>query len=381
MSSTEVKTGTMHAISIKPGIKEVNCIEHPQPFIERPTQVKLEVLEVGICGTDRELVSGERARAPRGEDYLILGHEMLGEVVEVGKAVTTFKVGDLAVVTVRRGCNHCLSCLVDRPDMCYEEDYQERGIKSRHGFQSNFVVDDEKFLVKVHKDLASFGVLCEPMSIVEKAIDQILLCQKARLPFWESAEDLNNKQALVVGLGPIGLLACMVLRLRGLKVYGQDIVSEDSPKAKIVEELGGVYIDGKKDKYDQIPHVYGPMDLIVEAAGVAELDFNMLDALRINGGCVLTGIPNPEATFPVKGGLIMERLVLQNQLILGSVNASKHHWELAIADLHSIHEKWPQILSKIITCRAPYQQYRDLLLKSSEGEIKCVLQWNERTKA
>ena len=362
----------MKAIAIIPGTKELKWIERDEPVIRNPDDVKLKVLEVGICGTDREISRGGRSSAPRGEKELIIGHEMLGEVEEVGKNVTLFKKGDLAVVTVRRGCGKCSSCLHERSDMCYGEDYSERGIKDLHGFQSTHVVDQEKFIVKVPASLRSCGVLCEPMSVVEKGIDELINIQRGRLSDWQ---DLKNKQALVVGLGPIGLLACILLRLRGMKVLAQDIVPSDSLRAKIVEEIGGTYVDGRNLKYKDMPARLGQIDLIVEAAGIAQASFHLLEALGADGGIVFTGVPEPHGAVTVPGGSMIHDLVLKNQVMLGSVNAGKQHWEHAIRDLEEAHNKWGKTISKLITSRLPSDRFEQAISEDSKAEIKRVLTW------
>lgn len=365
----------MKAISLIPGTTQIELIEQIEPQIQHSDEVKLKVMEVGVCGTDRELAAGGRASAPQGEEKLIIGHEMIGNVIEVGKSVKEFKPGDLAIVTVRRGCNHCPACLADRADMCYSGDYLERGIKGSHGFNAEFVIDKEKHLIKVHKSAASYGVLCEPASIVEKAIDEIVTLQKTRLPDWAKPEDIKKKRALVVGLGPIGLLACILLKLRGFQLFASGIIDATSNRAKLVEEIGGTYIDSRKVQYKEMPSRFGSFDLIYEAAGLAQLDFQLLFALGNNGGCVLTGVADQTSIFSVEGGYLMHQLVLKNQMIFGSVNAATKHWKAAIEDLEKAENKWPGVVSKLITTRLPKERFKELLGKKSENEIKGVLVW------
>lgn len=364
----------MKALSIIPGTAQVNCIDWPEPKIERPDDVKLKVLMVGVCGTDRELVTGDRAMAPAGEKFLILGHEMLGQVVEVGSKVTSVKKGDLAVFTVRRGCQNCACCLAGAFDKCYTGNYKERGIKERHGFQAEYVVDSEEFLVKAPQELGEFGVLCEPMSVVEKAIEQTLMLQRARLPEWSDA-DIKNKKALVAGLGPIGLLASISLILQGFTVYGQDILDPTSSRVQIFQSIGGKYIDGRTTKPEDIPTKYGRIDLILEATGVAELAFDLFEALGTNGAYVGTGVANPHKVFSFPGGLVFHNLVLENQLVLGSVNAAKKHWQLAIENLEKAHKKWPHLLSQLITSRTHYTEFEKAFQNSNKDEIKQVISW------
>jgi threonine dehydrogenase-like Zn-dependent dehydrogenase len=154
-----------------------------------------------------------------------------------------------------------------------------------------YVIDEEQYLVKVPPELKLYGVLTEPMSVVEKAIDEILTIQQARLPDWRDTTLYKNKKALVAGLGPIGLLACIALRLRGFQLFGMDIVDAGTPRTKILQELGGTYIDARTTKTSDIPTKFGQIDLILEAAGVARVEFDLFSALGINGGYVLTGFP------------------------------------------------------------------------------------------
>src|SRR5690348_12752806 len=139
----------MKAIALKPGTTEIALADYPEPAIQSPDEVKIKIWHVGICGTDREEAEGGRADAPQGSDKLDIGHEMLGQVMETGSSVTNVKKGDFAVFTVRRGCNQCRACLNNRSDLCYPGNYTERGIKGADGYQAEFVVDKEQYLVKL----------------------------------------------------------------------------------------------------------------------------------------------------------------------------------------------------------------------------------------
>src|SRR5215472_14536896 len=124
------RTG-MQAIAVFPNAREVKLIEIPSPEISQPSEVKVRVLEVGICGTDREICAFHYGTPPDGAEYLILGHEALGQVVAVGSAVRDLTPGDLVVPTVRRPCRHpeCEPCRANRSDFCDTGDFSERGIK------------------------------------------------------------------------------------------------------------------------------------------------------------------------------------------------------------------------------------------------------------
>ncbi len=368
----------MKALALTPGTTKVELKDWDEPKIEKPNQVKLRIREVGICGTDREECSGGRADAPYGEKELIIGHEMFGEVVEVGSNVKSLKKGDYAVTTVRRSCGKCAACAVDAYDMCYTGEYTERGIKQRHGFQAEYVVDEETFVLKVPPSIISIGVLTEPMSVVEKAIDEASELQARRLPTTKEPKAwLKDKTVFVAGLGPIGLLAAVILRLRGARVLGMDVVDENSARPQILKELGGEYIDGRNLTPEQIHQKTPQIDLILEAAGIPKLDFDLLNALGINGIYVLTGVPKDAPPLNVDGAKIMRELVLKNQVIFGSVNAGFKHFKMGIEDLEAGLKKWPKTLPKIISNKVPITSFHEVIAKHTADEIKVVIDWNQ----
>lgn len=367
----------MKAIAIVPGKGDIHLVDKEEPQIELPSQVKLKVLQVGICGTDREEAEGGRADAPLGDDHLVIGHEMFGRVVEVGKDVKSVKPGDYGVFVVRRGCGKCYPCLHQRSDMCTTGDYTERGIKEAHGFQTEYVIDYEEYLVKVPEHLASLGVLSEPMSVSAKAIDEAQKIQAMRLPGVNPRNWLEGKRVLVAGLGAIGLLAAFSLRLRGAEVYGLDIVDEDTNRPQLLKEIGGKYIDGRTIATRDIDDKFGEMHLIFEATGIAKLEIQLIDALGINGIYILTGIPDGSRPVCVLGAELMQQIVLKNQILLGSVNASIKHYALAIEDIEKSQEKWRGAIEKVITTIHPYQEFEEALHHHKSSEIKTVLSWGE----
>lgn len=364
----------MKAIALVPGTTNLRLVDRPEPVISSPDEVKLQVLQVGICGTDRTEAQGGRAEAPPGEDELIIGHEMLGRVVETGAAVSAVRPGDYAVFSVRRGCGRCSVCNTGRSDMCYTGEYADRGIRKRDGYQTEYVVDGEEYVVKVPREIAPIGVLSEPMSIAEKAIDEATLIQRARLPD-ATGGWLAEKRVVVAGLGPIGLLAAFALRLRDAEVLGLDIVDPDSQRARILESIGGRYVDGRKVRPEALSEHFGEIDLIFEATGVAHLEFDLLSALGRSGLYVLTGIPEGDRPIDIHGAVLMRNLVLGNQVVVGSVNASKRHFEMAVEDLARARDTWSGAIDRIITHRLPYTQFADVLSTHPEDEIKAVLEW------
>ena len=366
----------MRAISIIPGTKEVKLVDRPEPSLGSADEVKIRIHRVGICGTDREEAAGGRAKAPDGHKDLVIGHEMFGQVVEVGSHVSRVRAGDFATFTVRRGCSECLPCSMNRPDMCRTGKYHERGIWGLDGYQTEFVVDKEQYVVRVPDALESLGVLAEPLSVAEKAIDESVEIQKRRLPDASATPEwLYGRRCLVAGLGPIGLLAALVLQLRGAEVYGLDIVDATSSRAKWLTEIGGQYIDGRQVSADHVNEDVAPMELVFEATGVASLEFNLLDALSLDGIYVLTGIPAGNRPLQLEGAELLRKLVLGNQAMVGSVNASRDHFQMAVDDLSHALFRWGDHLNKLITQHYPHTDFKAALEHHEESDIKVVVEW------
>jgi threonine dehydrogenase-like Zn-dependent dehydrogenase len=367
----------MKAIVLSPGSSSLHVADRPEPTVTREDEIKLQVLRVGICGTDREEAEGGRARAPEGQKELVIGHEMLGRVVEAGKAVRAVRPGDLAVFAVRRPCGRCASCNVGRPDMCTTGEYRERGIWGLDGYQCELVVDREQFVVRVPAELQGLGVLAEPMSVAQKAIDEAVRLQFSRRPDAAATPNwLHGRPCLVAGLGPIGLLGALALRLRGAEVFGLDIVDEDSVRPRWLEHIGGHYLDGRKVAPDRVDDAVGPMELIFEATGIPRLAFNLLDALGESGVYVLTGIPGGNRPLQLPGAELIRRLVLYNQVMVGSVNAARDHFQMGIDDLLQAHLQWGDHLGKLITRSYHYSELDKALAQEGSEDIKVVVEWS-----
>ncbi len=367
----------MKAIAITPGVPGSRLVDRPEPRLAAPDEIKLQVLQVGICGTDREEVSGGRAEAPAGHSELVIGHEMFGRVVESGSAVTRVKPGDYALFSVRRGCGECAPCQLKRADMCASGKYRERGIKGLDGYQAERAVDKEEYVVRVPDELHAVGVLLEPLSIVEKAIDETLRLQSARCPDAAvTPEWILGRRCLVAGLGPVGLLAAMVLRLRGAEVWGMDVVDIATQRPQWIMGIGGRYIDGRQLQTGQVAGNAGPMDLIFEATGIAKLEFSLLDALALNGAYVITGIPGGDRPLEIPGAELIRRLVLNNQLMLGSVNAARGHFEMGVNDLFAAHRQWGVHLERLISRRFAPENFGQAFVQHDANAIKDVIEWS-----
>lgn len=360
----------MRALAVFPARRESRVIDHPEPRISGPTEVRLRMLEVGVCGTDREIAAFEYGTPPPGSDYLIIGHESLAEVVETGADASRVRQGDLAVVMVRRPCPHpnCLACRSARQDFCYTGDYVERGIKGIHGFMTEFIADDECFLTPVPSALRDVAVLAEPLTIAEKAIAQIWQVQR-RLP-WAGA-GVRHK-AVVLGAGPVGLLGAMALAGQGFETWVYSREAAPSPGSRVSDAIGAHYISSADHTIEQLAKEIGDIEVVYEATGASRLAFAVLEVLAPNAVFVFTGVPGRRAPVQVDTDLIMRRLVLNNQVVFGTVNAGRESYEAAVRDLGIFLERWPDALRSLITARIPLERAGEAL-STPRGGIKTVV--------
>ena len=332
--------------------------DFPEPQIRRPNEVKLRILAVGVCGTDREIASFVYGTPPEGYDYLVLGHEALGEVVETGPEVgEQFRPGDLAIPLVRLPCPDatCDACSASRQDHCETGRYREHGIMRLHGFMTEFVVLDAGYLTPVPKALGNEAVLVEPMTIAEKAFIQADHIA-SRLP-WKS-----QKRAAVVGAGPVGLLGAMALRLRGYEVAAYSLDLAPNPASRIVELVGGRYFSTRTTSAEQLASEAGPFDLVYEAAGAPTAAFEVLKSMGPNGIFVLTGVPGRHGGVEFDTHGVMLNMVMKNQCLLGTVNAGRDAFNLAVEDLAKIQTRWPGVLGEMVTGRFQLEDFANPVL-------------------
>ena len=310
----------MQAIAVTPNKKEVSIINQPEPKLSSPFDVKLRILEAGVCGTDKEVCAFEYGTPPAGSQQLVIGHESLGEVVEVGPEVTRVKLGDLVVPMVRRPCPHetCIACRSDRQDFCFTGDFKERGIKEAHGFIAQFIVDHEKYMNRVPRELRNTAVLVEPLTIAEKALAQVWQVQQ-RLPWGcpvspEKAQAYRHR-AVVFDAGPVGLLGAMALVNYDFETCVYSREPSPNPKSQLLESIGAHYVSSAIVAPEMLPQQIGNIDLVYEATGASSLSFEMIKHLGTNGIFVFTGVPGRKAPIEVDTDLIMRNLVLKNQVV------------------------------------------------------------------
>ncbi len=367
----------MQAVGVIPRRKEIRLLEHHAPQISANDEVRIRALEVGICGTDKEICTFVYGAPPAGSEYLVLGHESLGQVVEVGTSVRDLKPGDLVVPSVRRPCphQHCQPCRADLQDFCATGDFTERGIKMKHGFMTEYYVEQEKFLTYVPPELRDVAVLVEPLTVAEKGLAQVWKVQQ-RLP-WTLGNGGGKPpgyglKAVVLGAGPVGILGAMALLANGFETYVYSRSKKPNPKAELVESLGAQYISSLTDSVNQLAERIGNIDLVYEAVGAAKISYDVLRVLGTNGIFVFTGIPAPRPPIEVDADIIMRNLVLKNQLVVGTVNADKAAFQNAIRDLAVFSKRWPSELRALITGRFTLENYRELLV-GERGGIKNVI--------
>jgi threonine dehydrogenase-like Zn-dependent dehydrogenase len=367
----------MKAVAVDPVSREIRLIEQAAPGLTAPTHVKLRMLDVGVCGTDREICAFQYGTPPGGNEHLVIGHESLGEIVEVGPGVSRLRRGDLVVPMVRRPCahDHCAACRAGRQDFCFTGDFAERGIKGLHGFMTELVVDDERYMHAVPPGLRDVAVLVEPLTIAEKALIQVDQVQQ-RLPwaceFVPGRPSQACHRAVVIGAGPVGLLGAMALRARGYdtSVYSRELAP--NPKADLVAAIGGRYFSAQSTAPEQLAEEVGNIDLVYEATGASSVAFQMMKVLGTNGIFIFTGVPGRKAAIEVDTDVIMRNLVLKNQVVFGTVNAGVEAFEAAIRDVALFQERWPAAVRALITGRYPVEAHRDLLVGPALG-IKNVL--------
>ena len=314
----------------------------------------VQTLAVGVCGTDREIAAGEYGEAPAGEPHLVLGHESLGRVLSA-PAGSGLAEGQHVVAMVRHpDPEPCVNCAAGQWDLCRNGRYTEHGIQGRHGFaRERFRVDADR-LVPVDAGLGLAGVLLEPASVVAKA--------------WELVEHAASRSAyrprtvLVTGAGPIGLLAALLGVQRGLEVHVLDRV-EDGPKPDLVAALGASYHSTDVASTGIVP------DVVLECTGAPAVVLDALSCTARDGITCLTGVSAGGRSRPVDVGALNRSLVLENDVVLGSVNANRRHYELAA---EALSRAGTAVLDRLITRRLPLEAHADALA-GPQDDIKVVL--------
>ncbi len=344
----------MQALTIVPGKKdslELRQLPDPDPA---EGSVLVDALAVGLCGTDVEIVDAQYGQAPEGEDFLVLGHENLGRVAQAPPD-SGFSPGDLVVAIVRRPDPvPCPACAAGQWDMCRNGRYTEHGIKGLHGFAREKWSVDPDDLVRLDPVLEGVGVLLEPTTIVAKAWGQI---EKIG-----SRAFYDPKVAVVTGAGPVGLLAALLGVQRGLEVHVYDQVT-GGPKPDLVRDLGAVY------HTDTLTDSGVRADVLLECTGVPSVILEAMTCGAQDAITCLTGISSTGKKMPVDVGSVNRQAVLSNEVIFGSVNANRAHYEAAGQALLQANKAW---LARLITRRVPLERFAEAFTKQDD-DVKVVL--------
>lgn len=359
----------MKAIAVFPGKPDtVHMADLTRPSVTDVPNgrgVVVKVLRVGVDGTDKEINAAEYGTAPEGYDFLVLGHESFGQVEAVGPNVTEVKPGDYVVATVRRSGTSIYD-LIGTSDMTTDDTYFERGINLRHGFLTEYYVDDAEFIVKVPHGLKQVGVLLEPMTVVEKGIHQAYEIQR-RLRVW------RPRRAAVMGAGTIGLLATLALRLRGLEVTTFALTPKPYLNSDLIEALGATYESTQDLPIIEGSKKHGPFDLIFEATGFSPVVFESLQALGKNGVLVLSSVTGGDRHVEVPADKINLEFVLGNKVMVGTVNANREYFEIGVRDMAQAEAEYPGWLEKLLTHPVKgLENYKELFenLITARGAIK-----------
>lgn len=363
----------MKAVAVLPGKPDsIHLAELPEPSLDEVPGgrgVLVRVLRVGTDGTDKEINAAEYGQAPDGYDFLVIGHENFGRVEAVGPNVTEFRPGDYVVATVRRPG----SSIYDRIghyDMTTDDEYLERGINLRHGFLTEYYVDDPEYIVKVPAGLRHVGVLVEPFSVAEKGVIQAYEVQR-RLRVW------RPRRAAVIGAGTIGLLATLALRLRGLEVTTFARTPRPYLNSDLVEALGATYVSTSQVPLREAAAQHGPFDLIYEASGFSPLVFEAMEALAKNGVLVLASVTGGNRTVEVPADRINLEFVLGNRVMVGTVNGNRDYFEAAVNDLARAEAEFPGWCERLLTHPIRgLESYRELIdtLINARGAIKVYVE-------
>lgn len=363
----------MKAVAVIPGTpNSIHLRDVPKPSLESIPDgrgVLVKVLRVGLDGTDREINAGEYGNPPPGDEYLVIGHESFGVVEEAGAQVPDLRPGDFVVATVRRP-GGSLYDRIGMQDMTTDDVYLERGINLRHGFLAEYYVESSEYLVRIPPGLREVGVLVEPASVIEKGIAQAFEIQR-RMRIW------RPRRAAVLGTGPVGLLAAMALRLRGLEVCAFGLRKPPYLNADLLREIGACYHSTRDTTLAEESVEHGPFDLIFEATGYSPIVFEAMNVLGNNGVLVLSSVTGGGRSVEVPADRINLGFVLGNKVVVGTVNAGREHFEAAVRDLSHCELQWPGWLAGLLTHPVEgLERYAEAmkLLEGGSGVVKVFVQ-------
>ncbi len=346
----------MRALTVQPGTADTLEVRDVPDPSSAPDRLLVDGLLVGVCGTDKEISRGEYGKAPGNDDRLVIGHESLGRVREAPED-SGFSAGDLVVGVVRRPDPvPCGACAHGEFDMCRNGQYTERGIAGAHGYASERWSVDPAYAVRLDASLEQVGVLLEPTTVVAKAWEQV---ERIGARAW-----FEPHRVLVTGAGPVGLLAAMLGVQRGLDVHVLDRVTE-GPKPDLVADLGATY---HHDEVGEVMERLRP-EVVIEATGAGPVVVAAMSSTAAYGITCLTGVSSGGRTLDLDLGALNRSLVLENDVVVGSVNANLRHYEQAARDLAAADADW---LARLVTRRVPLEQAAQAF-RAQDDDVKVAI--------
>jgi threonine dehydrogenase-like Zn-dependent dehydrogenase len=243
--------------------------------------------------------------------------------------------------------------------MCRNGLYTEHGIHGLNGFCVERWRIEPQFAVKLEPSMRSAGVLIEPTSVVAKAWDHIERIGQ-RSSSW------RPRRVLVTGAGPIGLLAALLATQRGCVLHVYDRNTGDI-KRGLVEQLGGQYHCASLQEALAV----NP-DVIVESTGAAEVILGAMDRNARGGIVCLTGLSSGAHRVDFDVTQLDRSMVLENDVVFGSVNANRRHYELAATALSAADPRW---LGQLISRRVPLSRWQEAM-ERRERDVKVVLDFS-----
>ena len=367
----------MRCLGLVPGTHRLDVITRPEPGLPGPGEVLMEMVECGVCGTDRHILASDWARPAPGEQALVLGHEPLGRVLQVGPGVRHLAPGDYVSATNQRSCGGCAACLSGEVDLCLRAAGTGRGINGMDGFLRPRLLDDAGFCVRVPAEVADLAVLTEPLAVGQKFIEQVRQIQR-RLPRTRWTEQADREdwaeglRFVIGGAGPIGALTAMALRCHGAEVHVLDRAPAQGPKARLIQALGATYHCTDGGDLERIAAALGHIDCTVEAAGSAQLCTALWQALGRNGVMAVVGGPGGHHE-PVHPGRLFGQALGKNQALVGTVASNPRHFALALEDLVRARRLFPEAASAVVSARVDFDHADQAFTDGGPEDIKRVI--------
>ena len=365
----------MKAIAVTPGKpNSIHLRDVEKPSVDDISDgrgVLVKVLCVGVDGTDKEINAAEYGAAPEGDDYLVIGHESLGVVEEVGQNVPdTIRPETYVVASVRRPGSSIYG-KISLQDFTTDEVYYERGINLLHGYLTEYYVEDSDFVFPLPQNLREVGVLLEPLTVAEKGVNHAFEIQR-RLKVWEP------RRAAILGSGTIGLLMALAARLRGLELTVFSLPRKPYLNADLVEELGA-YVSSEEQTLAELSAERGPFDLIMDATGFSPIVWEAAEVLGRNGVLVLSSITGGDRKVEIDSDKINQSFVLGNKVMVGTVNASPADFRSGVDDLIKAKALFPGWLDKLLTTPIHgLERYEEMIraLTEDRDAIKVYVEVN-----